>query len=953
MGDSFSLSELMVYYQNVRGLRTKLKEFAENISLTNYHIILLTETWLKTDIHSSELGLQNYLVFRNDRNLEATGKTRGGGVLIAVYSDFKATKLDFPYHSTEHEEIWVKLVIDSIDYVFCVTYFPPQYNVTEYEMHADNIEYFSNKYDNSHIYIVGDYNLPKLNFFEDEAYNYSQTQCCPANECICNVTSYCNLIQANKVPNANNVFLDLIFTNNYNTTVNIAPDTLVNCDNHHPSLMFLVNRVNTCSSQPSFTDNVYDFNNCDFFIINDFLLNVNWDDILKCDIDQAVERFYLVLSHCLGEFVPTKTIKSDFKFPIWFNQDLKTLTIQKKIAHKSYRSQPTEANYGKFCELRALCKNLSKMCFNRYIQGIEQNVFLNSKSFWKFVRSKNDQNKIPNLLIFQDQEISEPGDIANVFAQHFSSVYVNDISTNIFSCNNVSSEYNININSYTFKISDILTKLEHIDLNKGPGPDNIPPIFLKNCSFSLSRPLWILFNRSMSEGIFPSSWKISYVVPIFKSNGSKGDVVNYRPISKISLIPKLMEALIAEYLEKCFNGIIIANQHGFMKKKSITSNLVLYSEYIYDSLEEGHDVDSIYTDFSKGFDKINHRLLIEKLSHYGLAGNLLKWIKSFLENRQQVVKINNKFSNIINVTSGVPQGGHLSPLLFNIFINDVKFSFQHCNFILYADDLKIYKKIINQNCLKELQDDLDRFYNWCVNNKMFLNTEKCKHIRFSRSSNTIPPNYNFGSTSLERVDTIRDLGVLIDSKLTFLPHIENCCSKALQILGFIKRNTNDFKNINAIKLLYVTLVRPILENCSVVWNPQCVTYLDKINRVQKRFLRYIAFKMRIPTTNLDYCLLEKKLNLQNINKRLTNNDIVFCYKIIHNLVDCPGLLDKIQFHVPSRTLRVANTFQVPFHRTSYGQNSPITRMMRSADSFDGDLFNISLLSLKQSLNCEV
>jgi hypothetical protein len=214
---------------------------------------------------------------------------------------------------------------------------------------------------------------------------------------------------------------------------------------------------------------------------------------------------------------------------------------------------------------------------------------------------------------------------------------------------------------------------------------------------------------------------------------------------------------------------------------STETNLLCFYSNLIRFVESGLQVDTIYTDFSKAFDTVSHSILIDKLKNVGISGNLLIWFKSYLSDRSQ--KINNHLSSKFHVPSGVPQGGHLSPLLFLIFLLDIDSCFKYSNFSLFADDLKIYYAILTpDDCLK-LQHDLDNLSLWCINNGLNLNVAKCKKITFLRNKNNINFNYNILGENLPNLSSINDLGINFQSNLLFTTHIENICSKALKTLG--------------------------------------------------------------------------------------------------------------------------------------------------------------------------
>jgi hypothetical protein len=245
----------------------------------------------------------------------------------------------------------------------------------------------------------------------------------------------------------------------------------------------------------------------------------------------------------------------------------------------------------------------------------------------------------------------------------------------------------------------------------------------------------------LRSGYFPTVWKKSYLVPLHKK-GRKNDVNNYWGISILSSIPKLLENIICDQIKVNITPTLHPVQHGFESGKSTMTNLVEYTSFILKKMESGFQVDSLYYDFSKAFDRVDHQLLLFKLSKLGLQSNIIVWLRSYMQGRTQRVRLNDSLSNDILVTSGVPQGSHLGPLLFIMFVNDLTIQLtDDIEFLFYADDLRIYKAVSNVNDVYALENNMKIIDSWSKLNGMHLNFGKCNVISFTRRACPIHHSY--------------------------------------------------------------------------------------------------------------------------------------------------------------------------------------------------------------------
>ena len=340
----------------------------------------------------------------------------------------------------------------------------------------------------------------------------------------------------------------------------------------------------------------------------------------------------------------------------------------------------------------------------------------------------------------------------------------------------------------------------------------------------------IIFNKSLISEQVPSDWKKARISAIHKK-GNKKLVSNYRPVSLTAVVCKIMETIvrnhIVEHMKK--NKLFSNKQYGFISGRSTSLQLLAVLDKWTEALDCGYSIDVIYMDFQKAFDTVPHRRLIGKLKTYGISTVLQNWITSFLSDRLQKVTVNGSDSAWFPVTSGIPQGSVLGPILFVIFINDLP-DLVESDAFLFADDTKVYKIVTCLSDRKYLQRDLDRLDDWSKQWLILYNTSKCKHMHIGRE---IPDSsdmaYKLNGQELETVTEEKDIGVFIDNRLNFDKHISEKVKKANCMFGIIRRNFQFLDN-EMFNLLYKTYVRPHLDYASSAWAPYKIRHIEQIEK---------------------------------------------------------------------------------------------------------------------------
>jgi len=346
---------------------------------------------------------------------------------------------------------------------------------------------------------------------------------------------------------------------------------------------------------------------------------------------------------------------------------------------------------------------------------------------------------------------------------------------------------------------------------------------------------------------------------------------NYRPISLISVCCKTMEKLIRDALIKHMidNGFLIDCQHGFVKGRSCTTELLEVVDKLCALLDNGDTVDMVYLDFAKAFDSVLHRRLLFKLQQYGITGPLFDWIKSFLLSRMQRVGVGGAMSSRAEVLSGVLQGSVLGPILFICYVNDMPDSIAAFIY-MYADNTKLFTSSTDRTVL---QRDLDVLGEWSRSWQLRYNVDKCKVMQVGRPVEReayVMQDINGISYPLQAVELEKDLSVWTDSKLTFSDHAEHAVSKANQILGLIGR-TFTYLDIPLLEQLYTTMVRPHLEYSNTVWHPHFRKNIDLLESVQHRATRIMPYEERL-----------KLMDLPTLSYRRLRGDAIETYKFVHD-----------------------------------------------------------------------
>lgn len=872
--------------------------------------------------------------------------------MIAVKKDGFSSRRQLGWES-QCEDLWVTIELDSENITkhlhICAVYIPPPVTRSTLDIFINNATETINNNNldvpNNSILLLGDFNMSSITWEIQPNIQYTS----PSNHSNCILKS--NLIdffalhdlnQYNNIKNRNGKILDLILSN---TTTNVSESQfpIRNVDTLHPPLEIVLKILPPNIPLKTKPKTSHNYKKADYDSIRTYLDNIDWLQTLGTldNVNSMISKFYEILQVAIDKFVP-KSCKKTKSYPIWFTPAVIKLIKQKYKYHHKVKLYNNPLDKIEFAHLRKDCDKLIKQCYYDYILHIEDAIGQHPKYFWTHLKNmRRKGSNYPNKMTLNNCETSNRQEICDLFANHFSSVFNNNNANNNFDLPSVSTSKTY-IGNFHLSKGEIEKRLKRLDISKAAGPDNIPPLFIRKCAISLAVPLTLIFSNSLNSGIFPEKWKEARIVPIYKSE-NRQNIVNYRPISILCTMSRVFESLVYEQSFKVLGRRINGQQHGFLSGRSTATNLFSYITELISNIDNRLQVDAIYTDFSKAFDKVNHTLLVNKLREFGLSERLLKWCSSYLHGRSSTVVIDGYSSQPYLAKSGVPQGSVLGPAFFNIFINDIVSIFQHSKVYLFADDLKIIKTITNNFDVELLQEDLNRLIQWCNHNQMTLNPKKCFSIRFTRKQRYVQSQYFIETEKLAVVRAIRDLGVVLDSELRFTSHIDNIITTATKTLGFVLRNSKEFRQPSTTIKLYSSLVRSKLEYCSQIWNPHYKTHSDRIERIQKQLLRHLAYRSNCKLSDNSYEGRLERFNITSLQSRRIMSDLLFLHKILNNNIDCPVIVQLFNFNVPSRLPRKPSAlFHVPLYKSNLGKYSPPARLARTYNDLSSKISNLDI-----------
>lgn len=588
-----------------------------------------------------------------------------------------------------------------------------------------------------------------------------------------------------------------------------------------------------------------DMSNQNLDKFKDALKSANFDSIYQCpNVNYALDSFLHIFNHNLNIYCPTKKHSNKPNSKNWITTEVKQASINLKNLYWLCRNTDVAAYMKLYRESKNAYNKLVKHTKLHYHEQLINKSENKIKTIWNLVNKETGRIKINRdvALTIDGEVFSDPTVVANIFAQHFSQVTGTNLKQYFaYSMSTSCTTSNILNKTFFFKpvspeeVTDVISNLKN---KSSTGIDNISIKTLKLCSIEIAPQLACIINLSISSGIFPSSLKTAKIIPVHKNNDTH-DVCNYRPISVLSAISKIIEKIIFNRMTDFLNlnSIFCSNQHGFRSNRSTLTAACHFFEYVYHELDKRKHVAGLFFDLSCAFDCLNIKFIESKLYNIGFRGVFLEWIIDFLSDRKIFVKINDSQSELYNINIGVPQGSVLGPLIFLLFVNDLPDHLKTDSLTIYADDTSL---AVSAQTLEDLTHSTRTiakcFVNWCNSNGLMVNITKTKFVYFHPHNLYDSYNLSFqldNSTIITSKST-KFLGLHVDMNLRWTEHIV-AVNKNMNKSYYAISRIKDTMPLNALINVYYSLVYSHLCYNVILWGNS--TDSNRIFLSQKRIIR--------------------------------------------------------------------------------------------------------------------
>ena len=879
-----------ILHLNIHSIQRHIEELRIVLHALSFKfdVIAISESKLK-DNPQVDINLTGY----HKPHCKFTEAEKGGTILyVSTALNFKPRKDLEIYESKELESSFIEIINKkSSNAIVGVIYRHPRMDTNTFiDKKLHKITNILAKENKKKIYIAGDFNFDLLkysnhtdtaNFFDKMTSNLLVPL----------------IIIPTKINTKNDTLIDNIFTNQFDSQT-ISGNLTVNfSDGHLPSFAIFPkpNQNHLPKKHNIYVRGKLEGENKENFLIDLAAIDMSKDVIVENNPDQSLNNLLSHTDMLTDRYTPlNKLTNKEFKQTTkpWITLGIRNSIKRKDKLFKKYINMKTSVlrddvhNEYKILKNRinSLIYHSKKNYYTKFFREYANNI----KKVWTGIKNiiniKSKDHNAPNCIEVNDELVTDNKDICNNFNEYFTNVADKILKNNKTPILKTFDKYLPERNSKSFVFdpctaNEVFLLVEQLNPHKGTGPNGIHTEILQLINHLICDTLCKIFNMCITSGKHPDKLKLAHALPIFKK-GSRLLVSNYRPISLLSNLNKILEKImhkrIYAFLEKY--EILYELQFGFRAGYSTTHALVHMTEAIRSALDSGFVTCGIFVDFQKAFDTVNHDILLKKLEHYGFRGVVNNWFRSYLTDRKQKVVINGFESESKNLAHGVPQGSVLGPILFLIYINDLHKCIRHSTTYHFADDTNLLHISNDYKTLqRKVNYDLFSLHKWLTANKISLNEGKTELIYFRKSGIAPTLKIKLHGKTLIPTKFVKYLGIYLDEFLSGETQCFELIKKLNRANGMLAKARHYVPDLE-LKNIYHAIFSSHIHYGSQVWTPKLVSVTDKISRLQKAAMRIMSFsEFRAHSEPLF-----KKLQILKFQDSISVYNCSFVYDFFHN-----------------------------------------------------------------------
>lgn len=830
--------------------------------------MFVNETHLNQSVTDHDVCIPGYVLYRNDRTDRG-----GGGTAVYVSEKLKVKHRSDLDAQSNIESCWIELC-GKTDLILGTIYRAPNENANYYDNILDMIEAVSTE--GKEMIILGDLNFdylkkPSSNSIEniENLFDMKQIIEQPTRESLLTNASTGTI-------NKTSTLIDVILTTAPNRHTKTSVEKLTLSDHYMIKTQYSHGPVQQ-------HHNEIEFRSYKSYDMNEFINEIKDSNILDNirsvkSMTEAWDIFKQKFELICNNHAPLSKARLKSRKSPWITKEIIQIMYRRDYVHKKAIQLEDSDLWSEYKMLRnqvtSMIRNAKREYYELHLIG-EQN----ENNIWKILHTI-----LPSKYSLHDSNTDLSADD---FCNHFSEIGHKTAETVHNDSNDL--PWKGPTSQHCFKFQEITESSVLKFMEKLPSKSSLDVLnwdskLMKDAKLQLTPILTYLFNKSQKSSTIPDDWKLARVSPVYKGAGSKSEMVNYRPISSISHIGKLMEKCVNEQLRKYLENhqFISPDQSAYRPNHSTTTSLHRVTEDWLESINDGDVIVACFLDIKKCFDTINHQILLKKLNFYGIKGKELEWFRSYLHNRKIIVSFKNAKSNPKLMTIGIPQGAVLGPLLFIIYANDLSNFVNNNTLNQFADDALLYaagKNLQEAQC--KVQEGLNGVSNWYSGNDLGLNTTKTVGMVIrNRITEDDKITLKINNTIIKQVTDTAYLGTQMDETLSFKQHMIYLNRSVQPKLVALRKLKPILPNDTLIKV-YKSTIEPVIDYTSTVWGSSGKHVVDKAQRLQNMACRIITGNYDFRNTRgID---LVNKLEMQTFEQRLQYNYSVLMYKILHGI----------------------------------------------------------------------